>query len=110
MWNDRGDPSPASVAPIPAQPVADQPKALGQSRRHSFLEAWLHILVGLGVSLAANAFFFPLFGWKISAGQNFALGVIYTVISLVRSYLLRRAFNRWHLYQYRRDQAREQLP
>jgi hypothetical protein len=37
--------------------------------------------------------FFPLFGWHISASQNLALGLIYTVISVVRSYCVRRWFN-----------------
>ncbi len=67
---------------------------MSQSRAHSFLEAWANIAVGYGISMTANALLFPLFGWAISLEQNLLLGVIYTVISLVRSYALRRLFNR----------------
>ena len=69
---------------------------MSQTRRQSLIEAWTNVLVGFAVSAAANAVLFPLFGWKISARQNAALAVIYTGISLARSYALRRAFNRWH--------------
>jgi len=70
---------------------------VSQSRRHSFIEAWVNIAIGYGVNFAANMLLFPIFGWHISARQNVALGVIYTGISLVRSYTLRRLFNRWHI-------------
>jgi hypothetical protein len=37
---------------------------------------------------------FPLFGWEISTSQNIILVIFYTVISIVRSYALRRIFNK----------------
>jgi hypothetical protein len=69
---------------------------MSQTRVQSLIEAWTNIAVGLGINLVANALIFPLFGWHISARQNFTLGILYTLISLARSYGLRRAFNRWH--------------
>lgn len=65
----------------------------GQSRAHSLIEAWTNIGVGLIVSLIANALVFPLFGFHPSLSQNVAITLIYTAISLVRSYALRRLFN-----------------
>jgi hypothetical protein len=65
-----------------------------QSRADSFMEAVVNILIGLAVSQAANLIVLPLvFGVPVSQGQALALGVIYTAISLARSYALRRAFN-----------------
>jgi hypothetical protein len=69
---------------------------VSQSRRHSLIEAWANVLVGYTVSMVANFAFFPMFGWHISLHQNLLLGGLFTVVSLVRSYCLRRAFNRWH--------------
>ena len=66
---------------------------MSQTRLGSFLESWANIAVGFVVNMAANATFFPLFGWKITGRQNLALGAIYTAISLARSYALRRWFN-----------------
>lgn len=67
-----------------------------QTRLQSAIESATNIAVGLMVSMAANAFIFPIYGWEISAGQNAQLAVIYTVISFVRGYLLRRFYNRIH--------------
>ena len=66
---------------------------MSQSRLSSAIEAVFNVLIGFGINFTANMLFFPLFGWHISASQNFALGAIYTVISLLRSYVIRRWFN-----------------
>lgn len=65
----------------------------GQSRRASLTESVANILVGYSVNLAANFTLFPLFGWHITLEQNLMLGIFYTIISLARSYGLRRFFN-----------------
>ena len=64
-----------------------------QTRLGSFFEATINIIIGLAINLTANALVFPLFGWTISAADNLLLGTIYTGISLVRSYTIRRWFN-----------------
>lgn len=64
-----------------------------QSRLHSFFEATANISFGLAISMLANAIVFPLFGFHVTATQNVAISCIYTAISLVRSYALRRLFN-----------------
>lgn len=65
-----------------------------QSRLQSLWEAWVNILIGFSINYAANMIILPLFGFNISAGDNFLLGIIYTLISLVRSYTIRRYFNK----------------
>lgn len=64
-----------------------------QTRRGSLLESLVNIVVGYSINFTANLLIFPLFGWHISTRENLTLGVIYTGISLVRSYGLRRFFN-----------------
>lgn len=63
-----------------------------QSKKHSFVEAWANIFIGYSINFLANILIFPLFGWHITVAQNIWLGIIYTVISLIRSYCLRRIF------------------
>lgn len=70
---------------------------VGQSRRGSFVEAWANIFIGFSINYIANLLIFPLFGMHISLLDNLWMGVIYTGISLVRSYGLRRMFNWLHL-------------
>lgn len=68
---------------------------MSQSRKGSATEAVINVLVGLAVSMTANALVFPLYGFHPSLMDNIGITLIYTVISLVRSYWLRRLFNRW---------------
>lgn len=66
---------------------------MSQSRKGSAFEAFVNIAVGLIISIIANHLIFPLFGFVPSLGQNIAITIIYTAISFVRSYCLRRVFN-----------------
>jgi hypothetical protein len=59
----------------------------------SLIEALVNVGVGYGVAVATQVMVFPIFGLHASLDQNLAIGLIFTVVSLVRSYVLRRAFN-----------------
>ena len=65
-----------------------------QSRLMSLAESVTNILVGFGVAVATQLAVFPLFGLAVPLGDNLAIGAIFTVVSLARSYALRRLFNR----------------
>lgn len=67
----------------------------GQSRRASFAEALINVAVGYGVALAAQAVIFPMCGVYISLGAHIATGGWFTLVSILRSYILRRVFNRF---------------
>jgi uncharacterized membrane protein YagU involved in acid resistance len=67
---------------------------MSQSRKASAVEVLVGVLVGLAVSMVANAIVFPLYDFHPSLLDNAAITFIYTGISLVRGYCLRRAFNR----------------
>ena len=65
-----------------------------QTKLGSIAESFANIAVGFTVNFTANLIILPLFGFHgLTAGKNFVIGVIYTAISLVRSYVLRRYFN-----------------
>lgn len=66
-----------------------------QSRKRSAIEAAANVAIGYGVAVATQVAVFPLFGLHASLGENLAIGGVFTVVSLVRSYALRRLFNRW---------------
>lgn len=59
----------------------------------SFVEAWANIFVGFAINWSANMLILPLFGFNIRPLAAFNMGLIFTVISLARSYVLRRWFN-----------------
>lgn len=66
---------------------------MSQTRMGSFVEACINILIGFSINYVANLLIFPLFGFHISLSDNLLMGLIYTVISIVRSYCIRRWFN-----------------
>lgn len=65
----------------------------GQSPRSAIVEAWLNIAVGFAINFVANFLILPLIGAHPSASQNFLMGWIYTAVSIVRQYAIRRWFN-----------------
>jgi acetyltransferase-like isoleucine patch superfamily enzyme len=65
-----------------------------QSKRNSAFEATTNVAIGYLVSVLANVLILPLFGYNVTIGDSFAIGLAFTVVSLVRSYVLRRTFNR----------------
>ena len=70
----------------------------GQSRLASLVESSLNVGTGYIVSLCTWSFFVaPLYGLKTSMGQNAEIAMIFTIISVIRSYLWRRFFNWLHL-------------
>lgn len=64
-----------------------------QTKLGSLIEAVVNVLIGFTINFTANMVIFPLFGWRISVSDNLVLGCIYTLISIVRAYVIRRWFN-----------------
>ena len=64
-----------------------------QSLFGSFIEACMNIAIGYGVALLSQLTIFPLYGINIPLSSNLWIGLWFTVISLVRSYVIRRWFN-----------------
>lgn len=66
---------------------------MSQTKLGSIAEAWANIFVGFAINWCANLLVLPMFGLKVSGATAFHIGLVFTVISLVRSYVLRRWFN-----------------
>ena len=65
-----------------------------QTRKQSFTESLVNILIGYFTALFSQILVFPLFDIYISIYDNLLIGFYFTVISVVRSYLVRRYFNK----------------
>jgi len=63
-----------------------------QSRIMSLFESGTNILVGYWLAIVTQLIVFPWFGYPARFGDAAAIGGIYTVISIIRSYALRRIF------------------
>lgn len=64
-----------------------------QSRKHSAMEAAANVAIGYVVAVGAQLVIFPFFGIYLKPTDNLLIGAFFTVVSLIRSYALRRLFN-----------------
>ena len=69
---------------------------MSQTRMQSAVETVASTAIGFGIAYVASYTVLPLFGHHVTHGQNFWITCIFTVISLVRGWLVRRLFNRLH--------------
>ncbi|MCQ0972203.1 hypothetical protein MLD63_17425 [Paracoccus sp. TK19116] len=67
---------------------------MSQSRATSLIEAVTNVTVGFGLVLVVQAMLFQATGIKASLREQLGLYIAFTVLSLARSYVLRRVFTR----------------
>lgn len=65
-----------------------------QSKKQSLLESFVNIFVGFIISFASTFLIFPLVGFESTSSKNLIITIFFTVISFLRSYILRRIFNK----------------
>ena len=70
---------------------------MAQSKRGSLIEAVTNTVVGYALAVTTQFAVFPAFGLRVGVVENLGIGLIFTAVSLIRGYLLRRIFNRWRL-------------
>lgn len=66
-----------------------------QSRKLSAIEAAFSTFIGLAVAYITQISVFPLFGIHVEQETHLTLVAIFTSVSIVRGYLVRRLFNLW---------------
>lgn len=64
-----------------------------QTRTISFVEVVLSTFIGLGIAVATQVIIFPWFNLRADLIQNLQIASIFTVVSIIRSYGVRRLFN-----------------
>ena len=70
-----------------------------QTRCMSLVESMANVVVGYVVAVATQMLVFPLFGMHPTLSQNLWIGLIFTVVSLARSYGFRRGFEALRMRQ-----------
>jgi len=74
----------------------------GQTVLDSLLEVWTNIAIGFGINYVANLWILPMADFHVSYSQAFLIGTIFTAISIVRSFMIRRWYNRKMIKKLRR--------
>ena len=63
-----------------------------QSRTMSLIEAITNVIVGYTLAIATQIVVFPWFGIETGLVEHMTIGMAFVVVSMARSYLLRRLF------------------
>ena len=67
---------------------------MSQSRHMSLVEAVTNVVVCYVLAVATPIVVFPWFGLQASLGENLAIGLAFSGTSVIRSFALRRFFER----------------
>ena len=63
-----------------------------ESRLMSLAETFANVLFGILVAVATQLVVFPVLGLQATVAQNLKIALVFTGVSIARSYALRRMF------------------
>ena len=66
---------------------------VGQSKLESLIESAINTGLGFLVAMVTQILVYPLFDIDVTVGDQAILALIFTAVSLVRGYIVRRYFN-----------------
>jgi len=71
----------------------------------SLVESFANVTVGFVVAVLTQMLVFPGFGLRVTVGDNLVIAAIFTLVSIVRSYMLRRLFEALRIRPSKREAA-----
>ena len=64
-----------------------------QSKKQSFIESLTNVGIGWFIGVILNMLVLPLFDYDVSLTDGVLISIIFTAVSVIRSYAIRRFFN-----------------
>ena len=64
-----------------------------QSKKQSFIESLTSVGIGWFIGVILNMLVLPLFDYDVSLTDGVLISIIFTAVSIIRSYIIRRWFN-----------------
>ena len=65
-----------------------------QTKLESLTEAVINTFIGFVIAFILQLIIFPIVGVDVTLGQNFILTILFTLVSIIRTYIIRRYFNK----------------
>ncbi len=65
-----------------------------QSRTASLIESITNIIIGYLIAVLSQIIIFPWFDIYLSMDEQFRIAAWFTLVSIIRTYMLRRTFNK----------------
>lgn len=69
-----------------------------QSKKHSLIEICVGTVIGYACAVITQIIVFPIFDIHKSPSENTMIAAVFTIISLIRGYGVRRLFNYFHVH------------
>ncbi len=66
---------------------------MNQTKLESLAEVLINVAIGWGIAFITQLIVFPLFGIHVPLSSQFWISVIFTIVSIIRGYVIRRWFN-----------------
>lgn len=64
-----------------------------QTKKQSLIESLTSTTIGIIIGIVLNLTILPIFGYPVSLSDSLWISVIFTAISVIRSYAVRRVFD-----------------
>lgn len=64
-----------------------------QTKKQSLIESLTSTTIGIIIGIVLNLTVLPIFGYPVSVADSLWISVIFTIVSIIRSYIIRRWFN-----------------
>ena len=64
-----------------------------QTKRQSAIESLTSTTIGIIIGIVLNVTILPIFGYPVSLSDSLWISVIFTAVSVIRGYVVRRWFN-----------------
>ena len=64
-----------------------------QSKKQSLIESLTSTTIGIIIGIVLNLTILPIFGYPVSLSDSLWISIIFTIVSIIRSYIIRRWFN-----------------
>ena len=65
-----------------------------QSKKHSLIETMVNFFIGYITAVLSQVIIFPMFGIYISVQENLTIAIWFSVIAMIRRYIIRRWFTK----------------
>lgn len=65
-----------------------------QTKKNSFIESVTQTVIGFCIAMLTQIIVYPIMDISVTIAQNFKISAIFTVVSIIRGYLIRRIFNK----------------
>ena len=69
---------------------------MAQNKKQSFIESVIQTAIGLTTSFIIQLVIYPLMNIPVTIGQNITITLVFTIVSILRGYIIRRYFNKKH--------------